>query len=118
MLQCVKRVWVLLPGQRSSLISSPPCFRAQSLTFEPWLFLVNASRLFASSNPACLFQRFSILEKVPNSDPRDALTEVEMLIYAFGFSSVPIVGCSVGIWYKWSICSQGKAEELWSQGRY
>lgn len=50
----------------------------------------------------CPFQRFSISEKVPNSDPRDALTEEEMLIYAFGFSGVPIVGCSVGIWYKWS----------------
>lgn len=34
--------------------------------------------------------------------PRDALSEVEMLIYVFGLSCVPIVGWSDGVCYKWS----------------
>lgn len=111
MRQCVKRVWVLLPGRRSRLISSLPFFRAPVLDFRALAFSGNASRLFGPSNPAYHFQRFSISEKLSHSDPRDTLTEVEMNV-SLGLVLSPVLAGVMVFGINRVISDQGKAEEL------
>lgn len=66
--------------------------------FEPWLFLGMPLGFLA----LLILLALSRDSALHHSDPRDALTEVEMIIYIFGLSCGPIVGWSDGIWYKWS----------------